>query len=297
MNDEEADLVMLAENVQRVNLNPVEEAMGFQKQLEKYGRSRDEIAARCNVSVDLVRRRLGLLKLNPDVQHQVATGNLRVTYAECMIGLDAHRQTMALRELNQRGDISQKVFARICNELLEQQQQCGMFDDLDLGALFEEKRAEVEIEKHASKAHKETQDELHAEIARLRTELEQEREQRQQVEQERDILRAELEQEREQRQQVEQERDTLRTEQTSQTTQDITHTPVIPFPRKTARKRTHKPAQVRQADVFGFTYQQLEMFSDEEIAQCQHNMHRSSIPTMPIMGNGAWSWYGTPMAA
>lgn len=285
LTDEEADLVMLAENVQRVQLNPIEEARGFQKQVEKYGRTEKEIANKCNVSTDLVRRRLGLLKLVSDVQHQVASGNLKVTYAECMVGLDFNFQMQAIRTLNERGDVSQKVFSRICNELLEQQDQTTLFD---LDELFTEKKAEYEAEKQAAKAQRETTAELQAEIARLRAELGTEQAARQAVEQERDSLVAELEKERSLRQAVEQKRDLIEKPQVEQLN-------VITFSPRKPRKRVQS-AQSQKSLLP--TYQQLEMFSGEELERCQHHsMPRSLNQMTATMGNGGESWCATQMAA
>lgn len=286
LTDEEADLVMLAENVQRVQLNPIEEARGFQKQIDKYGRTEKDIAHKCNVSTDLVRRRLGLLTLISDVQHQVASGHLKISYAECMVGLDSNFQIQALRTLNERGDISAKIFRRICNELLEQQDQSCLFD---LDSLFEEKKAEYETEKQASREQKATTAELHAEIARLRSELAAEQELRQAAEKERDDLAAELEQER---QTVENEYQQPE-EQPAQPAARI-----IPLrPPHKLRKRMQKPAHACQHHAFGQTYQQFEMFTAEEIEQCQHSMPRSSIHTTIIMDNGGESWCLSQMAA
>jgi ParB family chromosome partitioning protein len=291
LSDEEADLVMLAENVQRVQLNPIEEARGFEKQIEKYGRTEKEIASKCNVSVDLVRRRLGLLALISDVQHQVAAGHLKVGHAECMVGLDSNFQLQALRQLNDRGDISQKVFSRICNELLEQQDQATMFD---LDSLFAEKKAEYEAEKAERKEAKAAVADLQAEIDHLRAALAAEQAAHQAVEQERDLLAAELENERAQRQVIEQERDTLQVPQSVQPASTET-SPVIPFPRRMPRRRSQKPIQACQIDAFGVTYHQLDMFSGEEL--CQHNTLESLNQEMNTMGNGGAFWYSTRMAA
>jgi ParB family chromosome partitioning protein len=184
LSDEETDLIMLSENVQRVDLNAIEQAYGFQKQLDKYNRTPQEIAQVCSVSVDLVRRRLGLLELIPDIKGMIASGNLKVGHAECLIGLDANNQIAAVKQLNER-HIDQRGFRQICNELLEKQQQNTMFD---LDSLFVELRDEYEREKESRKRHDSKA--LLSEIETLKAELAAERERS-------ETLKAELAAERE----------------------------------------------------------------------------------------------------
>ena len=80
------------------------------------------------VSKDLVKRRLMLLTLIPEIQQLVATGNLPLAQAEPMTRLDHNRQISALRVLQAATHpLSTAAFRSICQQLFDEQQQDGLF--------------------------------------------------------------------------------------------------------------------------------------------------------------------------
>ena len=85
--------MMLAENRHRVDLNPIEEAIGFEMLLSE-GIKIGEIAASEQVSVDKIAKRLDLLKLHPDVQIMMTRerNNLPIHQALIIKQLPADRQ-------------------------------------------------------------------------------------------------------------------------------------------------------------------------------------------------------------
>lgn len=129
LDDEQASAIMLAENVQRVDLNPMDEAVGYKKRMEAFGWSVKITAVKASVSDTRVRSRLRLLSLVPEAQHLLKHNNLPIGFGEELSPLDVNRQRIALRWLNsQARRPSRRVFARYVGELLEQQQQATMFD-------------------------------------------------------------------------------------------------------------------------------------------------------------------------
>ncbi len=83
---------MLAENMARVELNPLEEAMAYRKALDS-GSTVERVAEIAGVGVSRVENRLTLLTLDDGVQQQVASGAL---------GTDAARMVARLSLVNQR---------------------------------------------------------------------------------------------------------------------------------------------------------------------------------------------------
>jgi ParB family chromosome partitioning protein len=132
LDDEAASAIMLAENVHRQDLNPMEEALAYQKRIEQFGWSVAEVARRANVSDGKVRNRLSLLALIPDAQHLVATGALAVGFGERMAILDPARQQVILKWLrDQTATPTLRTFTAYVNTLYEQQAQETMWN-LDL---------------------------------------------------------------------------------------------------------------------------------------------------------------------
>ena len=77
----------LIENLQRENLNPLEEALGFAQLIEQFRLTQEEAAARVGKSRAAVANALRLLKLPPGVRDQVRTGRLSVGHAKVLLGL------------------------------------------------------------------------------------------------------------------------------------------------------------------------------------------------------------------
>ena len=77
----------LIENLQRQDLNPVEEAMGYHTLMEEYGLTQEETAERVGKSRPNVANMLRLLTLCPDVLDQVRSGALSAGHARALVVL------------------------------------------------------------------------------------------------------------------------------------------------------------------------------------------------------------------
>jgi ParB family chromosome partitioning protein len=128
MSDREAADLMLIENIQRVDLNPMDEARAYQKRREQFGASVAEIATIASVSEGRVRSRLRLCSLTDEAQQLVQSGQLGIGYGEAMADLDRNRQLIALRSLNEAKAPSLGWFRSLCGQLLADQAQEVMFN-------------------------------------------------------------------------------------------------------------------------------------------------------------------------
>ena len=77
----------LIENLQRENLNPVEEAQGYQQLIEHFELRQEDVAVKVGKSRTLVANSLRLLKLDADVQSYLRNGQLSVGHAKVILGL------------------------------------------------------------------------------------------------------------------------------------------------------------------------------------------------------------------
>lgn len=77
----------LIENLQRQDLNPMEEAMGYQSLMEDYGLTQEEAAARVGKSRPAVANALRLLNLCPEVMEKVRSGELTAGHARAVLVL------------------------------------------------------------------------------------------------------------------------------------------------------------------------------------------------------------------
>lgn len=86
---------LACENLQREDLNPMEEAAGFQALIESYHMTQDEAAQRVGKSRSAVTNALRLLALSPEVRHLVEIGQLSAGHARALIPLSPALQLRA----------------------------------------------------------------------------------------------------------------------------------------------------------------------------------------------------------
>ena len=82
----------LIENLQRQDLNPVEEAAGYRSLMEDHGLTQEETANRVGKSRSAVANALRLLNLCPDVLEQVRNGDLSAGHARAVLMLKTEKQ-------------------------------------------------------------------------------------------------------------------------------------------------------------------------------------------------------------
>ncbi len=103
--DGEALQLAIIENVQRSDLNPLEEADGYRALMEEFGNSQDEIAKIIGKSRSYVANTLRLLKLSEPVKAYIHSGKLSAGHARMLVGQpDADRlaEEIVTRGLNVR---------------------------------------------------------------------------------------------------------------------------------------------------------------------------------------------------
>ena len=94
----------LIENLQRENLNPLEEALGYSELVERFNLRQEDVATRVGKSRAVVANALRLLKLPPDVQGFVRDGRLSVGHAKVILGLPGFElQNLAAERIIKRG--------------------------------------------------------------------------------------------------------------------------------------------------------------------------------------------------
>lgn len=87
--------ISLVENLQREDLNPLEEALGYRKLMDKYGLKQEEVANKVSKSRSAVANALRLLSLPEGVLDFVKTGELSAGHARTLIALEKPDDIMA----------------------------------------------------------------------------------------------------------------------------------------------------------------------------------------------------------
>ena len=101
--DKKAMELALIENLQRQDLNPVEEALGYQTLMEEYGLTQEDTAQQVGKSRSAVANTLRLLALTPEVLELLKTGEITAGHARAILSIksekkqiEAARKIMAL---------------------------------------------------------------------------------------------------------------------------------------------------------------------------------------------------------
>lgn len=92
--DKKAMELALIENLQRQDLNPVEEALGYQVLMEQYGLTQEEAATRVGKSRPAVANALRLLGLCPEVLEKVKKGELSAGHARAILTLKTEKKQL-----------------------------------------------------------------------------------------------------------------------------------------------------------------------------------------------------------
>ena len=93
--DRKTMVLALIENLQRQDLNPVEEALGYQRLMEEFGLTQEEAASKVGKSRPAVANALRLLGLCPEVQEMVRSGKLSAGHARAVLALKTEKDQLA----------------------------------------------------------------------------------------------------------------------------------------------------------------------------------------------------------
>lgn len=101
--DQETLELSLIENIQREDLNPIEEAKAFQRLLEEFHLRQEDLAARVSKSRTAITNSVRLLRLDERVQDMLEQGQLSMGHARALIPLEiAEEQYLIAREIADR---------------------------------------------------------------------------------------------------------------------------------------------------------------------------------------------------
>lgn len=86
--DNDVFVIALLENIQRQDLNPIEEALAYQKLIDVYNLKQDEVAAKVSKQRSTITNSMRLLKLSEEVRQMVAAGIISEGHGRTLLGID-----------------------------------------------------------------------------------------------------------------------------------------------------------------------------------------------------------------
>ena len=118
--DEAAAVMALIENIQREDLNPLEEAQGLQRLVSEFRLTHEQAAQAVGRSRSAASNLLRLLNLAEPVQQMLLAGDLDMGHARALLGLDAGQQVASATEI-----VSRKLSVREAEKLVAKAQGNG----------------------------------------------------------------------------------------------------------------------------------------------------------------------------
>ena len=123
MTDTEAAQLALIENLQRENLNPVEEALGFKELIEKYGMTQDAVAKTIGRSRSSVSNSMRILALPDRILNMVEDGELSLGHAKALLSFENEDLMIATAVKAANGGLTVRQVERAAQKSLENEDE------------------------------------------------------------------------------------------------------------------------------------------------------------------------------
>lgn len=120
IDDQQSMAIALIENIQREDLNAIEEAEGLKRLNQEFGLTHEEVARLVGRSRSAITNSLRLLELNPDVQTMVREDKLKMGHARALLSLDSQAQFDLAKQAYKK-----QMTAREVEKLVHQNTQQG----------------------------------------------------------------------------------------------------------------------------------------------------------------------------
>ncbi len=108
--------ISLIENIQRENLNPIEEATAYQYLMKRSGMTQEEVADKVGKSRSAIANSVRLLSLNDSIKDDVISGNISAGHARAILSLVNPSDQLLLRDKIINGDLSVREAERLAEE-------------------------------------------------------------------------------------------------------------------------------------------------------------------------------------
>lgn len=120
LSDLEAMQIAIVENLQRENLNPLEEASGYSELIEKFGMTQEKVAKLVGRSRSAVANAVRLLTLPESVQKMVESGDLSAGHARALLAFDDEELLIATAQKAAGGGLTVRQVEKIAQKSTEE---------------------------------------------------------------------------------------------------------------------------------------------------------------------------------
>lgn len=116
-NNEKSLEIALVENIQREDLNPVEQANAFKRLIDEFNLTQQELAEVTGKSRALVTNTIRLLKLNPEIQKNISEGKISFGHAKVLLSIEDEEVQRAVCDRIMANDLSVRDTERLIKNI------------------------------------------------------------------------------------------------------------------------------------------------------------------------------------
>ena len=120
LSDQETMQVALIENLQRENLNPIEEALGYQDLINNYNMTQEEVAKTVGKSRSVVANCLRALKLEVEIQEMLRNGDITIGHAKALAGVEDPQTRIELAKKCKEDMLTVRNLEKLCAKIAAQ---------------------------------------------------------------------------------------------------------------------------------------------------------------------------------
>lgn len=117
INNEKSLEIALVENIQREDLNPVEQANAFKRLTDEFNLTQQELAEVTGKSRALVTNTIRLLKLNPEIQKSISEGKISFGHAKLLLSIEDEEVQRAVCDRIRANDLSVRDTERLIKNI------------------------------------------------------------------------------------------------------------------------------------------------------------------------------------
>ena len=118
--DRQNAIVAIIENMQREDLNPIEEAMGLKSMTEKYGFTQEQVSASLGRSRTYIANSIRLLKLPPEIQEYVSSGQMSAAHGRTIINIPDKVKQKEIADKIIRNDLSVRATEKLAEKVKDE---------------------------------------------------------------------------------------------------------------------------------------------------------------------------------
>ena len=130
--------ISLIENVQRADLNPIEEAMAYMQLIEEFGLKQEEIAERVAKNRTTITNSLRLLKLDSRIQELLVQGAISNGHARALLAIEDMDKQYAAAELIVKKKLSVREVEKLVKSILKPDNKEKKKEEKDLSFIFQD---------------------------------------------------------------------------------------------------------------------------------------------------------------